>query len=105
MLKLYLLIFFLFNLTFAAWEPMKNPTIFYSDPNDNIEELNATTFGNTVLNSNKVTIMEYYAKWCVLSQWFQVVWTDVANQTRLWHQHVLRVGGMFVSISLKSLYT
>ncbi len=90
----------MFNLAFSEWTKMKNPTIFYSDPNDNIDELNATTFHNLVLNSNRVTIMQYYAKWCVLSQWFQVVWTDVANQTRLWHQHVLRIGGVYHKLTV-----
>ena len=90
----FLLLILFLNKASASQETSKpdNFTTFY-DNNSLIEEHNSTTFKKYVVNSNRITIMEYYAKWCVISQWFQVVWNDFANQTQHW-KSVLRIAGM-----------
>ena len=39
-------------------------TILYNPTEDNIEILNEQTFDETVFNSDRVSIVKFYAHWC-----------------------------------------
>jgi thiol-disulfide isomerase/thioredoxin len=67
---------------------------FYKFNVDNIEEYKIEEFKNNVLNSNRVTIIEFYADWCGSSKKFRPFWREFANDTKLWHNRVLRVAAL-----------
>ena len=86
MLKLIIIISFIFV---RAEYPQ-----FYDFKNDSIEEYSEDQFLSNVINSNKASIIEFYANWCGYSQMFIPHWKNFANETKLWQKVVLRVGAL-----------
>ena len=84
----------LFVLVLIAFSVKGEYISFYEFARDGIEEFNSTQFKQYVLNSNRATIIEFYANWCNSSRSFINHWKEFANETRLWHRNVLRVASM-----------
>jgi hypothetical protein len=74
-----------FNLSYAEY--------FYN-LTDHIEEFSDDNFESKILNSKKITWIEFYATWCGWSQAFKPHWKEFASETLGWHKNVLRVGAM-----------
>jgi hypothetical protein len=68
--------------------------LFYTPDIDHIEVFEAETFRSNVLNSNKATIMEFYADWCSYSKRFIPHWKNFANETILWQKNVVRIAAL-----------
>ena len=67
---------------------------FYEPSVDHIEVYDVEGFKKNVLNSDKATIIEFYANWCGYSKNFIPHWKNFANETKLWHKNVIRVAAM-----------
>jgi hypothetical protein len=66
---------------------------FYEFKTDNIEDYSIDEFKENVLNSNRITFLEFYAHWCKHSIKFIERWKEFANETKFWH-NVLRVAAI-----------
>lgn len=89
-----LLFNFLFISVFCIQITNQKPPQFYEYAIDNIEDLSDDQFKENVLNSYKVTYLEFYANWCSFSRKFIPRWKQFANETKLWHKKVLRVAAI-----------
>ena len=80
-------------LTIISLSNGKNPQ-FYKANTKLIEDYTIQEFKDNVLNSNRVTIIEYYADWCGFCKNFRQHWHHFANETQLWRKRVLRVAAL-----------
>ena len=81
-------IFLIFTLSSAKKEQ------FYNFSVDHIEEYKIQEFKSNVLNSNRITLIKFYADWCGSSKKFRPHWRQFANDTKLWQKRVLRVAAL-----------
>ena len=77
----------LFNFQYILTKPPQ----FYDFKQDHIEEYDTEDFKKNVLNSNKATLVEFYAHWCGSSKKFRSKMRAIANETQTWEKNVLRV--------------
>ncbi len=61
--------------------------VFYTE-NDHIETVDTSTFYSDVLDSDRVSLVEFYANWCYYSKQFRVHYKAIANETKLWNRYV-----------------
>ena len=84
----FVYVVFLIHLTIAEYPQFYELNINY------VEEVSEEEFFENILNSNRVTILQFYANWCINSKKFRLQWVKFAKETRLWQQHVLRVAAI-----------
>jgi thiol oxidase len=91
--KICFLIIQLFNNSNAKDVFLYNQTV------DHIAVLGESNFEETVFNSDKASIVEFYAHWCGRCKRWAQHWKDLAKQTILWHKSIMRVGAVDCAIS------
>jgi thiol-disulfide isomerase/thioredoxin len=90
-------------LTILCVQCEEEKTIFYT-PEDHIETLEGLEqFANTILNSERLSIVKFYANWCGYSKAFRPHYKQLANETKLWHNDVLRIAAYDCSLATNLL--
>jgi thiol-disulfide isomerase/thioredoxin len=75
----------------------------YDDQIDNIEILDANNFNQVIYNDEsnqnnqnlvKASFVEFYAHWCGGCRRYARHWKELASETKLWHQNVIRIAAI-----------
>ena len=72
----------------------KADVIFYDSAIDHIEIIFGENFTEIIYNSDRLTVMEFYAHWCAFSKRFIPHWKNFASESLLWQNQVLRVAAI-----------
>jgi thiol oxidase len=69
-------------------------TIKLFEPDSGVETWDSKNFEQEVFQSPKASIVMFFASWCGHCQRFSTRWKAISNNTKLWHDKVIRVAGV-----------